>query len=113
MKRDWELIRLILLEIEKLPANGYLFPQHIKGFPVEVVSYHFKILKEAGLIEAECNPLCIAKSLTWEGHEFLDRIRQNTVWNKIGEMAVNSGISLSFEAIKELSKIALKQIIGG
>ena len=113
MKRDWELVRLILLEIEKLPPNGILFPQHIKGFPPEVVSYHFKILKEAGLIVADCDYLCVAKSLTWEGHEFLDRIRENSVWHKIGEIAVNKGIALSFEAIKELSKIAIKQIIGG
>ena len=113
MKRDWELIRLILLEIESLPPNKFLFPQQIKGFPPEVVSYHFRILKEAGLIVAECNHWCIAKSLTWEGYEFLDRIRENSIWNKIGNLAVNKGISLSFESIKELFKLALKEIIGG
>lgn len=112
MKRDWELVRLILLEIEKIPPNGMLFPQQIKGFPPEVVSYHFKILKEAKLIVADCDYWCVAKSLTWEGHEFLDRIRENSVWNKVGEMAVKKGLALSFEVIKELSKIAIKQIIG-
>jgi len=113
VKRNWELIRLILLEIESLPPNRFLFPQQIKGFPPEVVNHHFKILKEAGLIVAECDYWCVAKSLTWEGYEFLDSIRENTVWNKIGEIAISKGLPLSFEVIKELSKIAIKHIIGG
>jgi hypothetical protein len=49
--------------------------------------------------------------LTWQGHEFLERIKRDTVWNKVKELAMNKGIDLSIEVIKSLSAKVITSII--
>ena len=54
MKRDMELVRKILLETEEASNNPIEWiALNIEGYDPEVISYHVKIMKEAGLIEAE------------------------------------------------------------
>ena len=107
MKRDWELVRKILTQIEELDSSERsLKPSALEGYTSGVVSYHMSLLKDAGLIEATCSqPLsgqlqCIATSLTWDGHEFLDKIRSDTTWGKIKSLAKTKGLDLSIEVIK-------------
>lgn len=55
--------------------------------------------------------------LTWSGHEFLDCIRSNSVWNKTKQVFVSEGIGMTVDLIKSVatgvaSKI-LKGAIGG
>ena len=54
MKRDLDLARKILLTLEENEeATGHGFVRlHVKGYPLEQVSYHVKLLDSAGLIEA-------------------------------------------------------------
>lgn len=72
MKRDWDLIREILLKLEsQAEARELLKDSGFIGYPPEMVSYHFKLLHSAGLIEAvdysSMNELCyVARSLTWD-----------------------------------------------
>jgi hypothetical protein len=85
MKRDMELIREILLAVEdSVQTQGTIDLQLSERAP-EFVSYQVKCLAEAELIEAtdlssmhgfEWKP----RSLTWQGHEFLDAARNDTVW---------------------------------
>lgn len=41
-------------------------------------------------------------SLTWEGHEFLDAARNNTVWRKVLQLVKDKGASVPFEVVKQL-----------
>ncbi|AZS50380.1 DUF2513 domain-containing protein [Entomomonas moraniae] len=112
MKRDWDLIREILIAVEDLPdTTSRLNANAITEYDAETVSYHMSILNEAGLIVAQCSKtkpiLCFANSLTWEGHEFLDKIRQQSAWNKIKTIVRDKGLDLSYEALK----IALGAVI--
>ena len=45
--------------------------------------------------------------LTWAGHEFLDQVRSDTVWEKTKALVLKNTGSLSLEAVK----IALPMII--
>jgi hypothetical protein len=69
-----------------------------------------KIMDEAGLIETcsstthNSGPYRAAMSMTWEGHEFLDQIRQDTVWNRVKGGAREKGLDLSINVIGELAK---------
>jgi len=117
MKRDWELVREILATVEDLEnTQSVLRASDLEGYDPEIVSYHMKLLDEAGLIEAECNqpmngPLsCFATRLTWEGHEFIDQIRSDTVWNKTKSMLSEKGIDLSFEVIKFLAPMIIRSM---
>ncbi|WP_265754876.1 DUF2513 domain-containing protein [Avibacterium sp. 21-594] len=53
----------------------------------------------------------MAINLTWQGHEFLDKIRSDTAWNKIKQIIKTKGIDLSFEAIKLAGKSLLVSLL--
>lgn len=75
------------------------------------------LLEQAGLIdvrtiaygnkEADRFP----KSLTWEGHEFLDASRSQSTWEKAKALVLSKSGTLSFELLKEaLVAISKKQL---
>ena len=112
MKRNWDTIREILIKFEELdPEAGSL---QLSAFPSERAyefSYHVELLLEAGLIHAQMSKTFglhpqnfLAHRLTWEGHEFLDAIRSDTVWNKTKTSFVKGGLSMTFELIKGVAK---------
>jgi len=112
MKRDWELIREILLAIEAKPDDSWLGAEQIEGYSIEEISYHYKILHQAGLIEADFKGgLWWAKELTWQGHELLDSLREKALWNKIKEEIKEKGMSLSFEAIRVIASELIKRFL--
>lgn len=120
MKRNWELVRLILERVEAMPADKLtLRAEEIPEFSAEEVVYHFQLLKQAGLIEATMSQAIgmpqygFARAMTWHGHEFLDAIRSDKVWNKVKSTAKEKGVDLTFEVIKELAILALKGMLGG
>lgn len=106
MKRNWDLIRKILLKLEeKSDTTSWLQSDEIKGFDAKIVAYHYGLLTEAGLIKSlELSSLeeedYAALSLTWQGHEFLDKIKNENVWNKVKSTLQSKSLDLSFETIK-------------
>lgn len=113
MKRDWDLIREVLIKFEGLsPDAGWL---QLNDFPSERAyeySYHVELLMEAGLIQGEMSKLVgrrapqnfSAQRLTWQGHEFLDAIRSDTVWKKTKTSFIKGGLSMTLELVKEVAK---------
>ena len=115
MKRDMDLVRKILFEIESRPDTGVCFEVQVSGVPQAAVFYHVRLMAEAGLIEAmnltTDDLRWEAVRLTWQGHEFLDAARDDTVWNKGMELAKKTSGSLAFEGLKAvLIKLASLQI---
>lgn len=96
MKRDLDLVRRILLELETAPSTGLSWKK-IKGKPMDEILYHFEIMDEAGLIESKSKVQGLtlyshAKRLTWKGHEFLEAARDDNRWRKaVKEVAEKSG----------------------
>lgn len=72
MKRNWELIRQILLAVEQLAVEEQAVAANdIPGFAPEVVNYHLQLLNDAGLVKGSCSTYldgrveCFARQLTW------------------------------------------------
>ena len=113
MKRDKELMREILLRIEASPSPvGFVEIDIPKHAQIEV-SQHVELLSEAGFIEAydlttmdsyDWRP----KRLTYEGHEFLDTVRDPEIWRATKETAKKVGAS-SVEVLFEIGKNLVKQ----
>ncbi|MBX3371653.1 MAG: DUF2513 domain-containing protein [Nitrospira sp.] len=108
MKRDWDLVRKILLQLEE---QDCLASDDVQGHDTRVVSYHIGLLNEAGLIKAGPTPrrtgseqVWSASSLTWSGHEFLDQIRADSMWGQIKRTAREKGLDLSFDVVCSLAK---------
>lgn len=106
MQRDMDLVREILRYIENHTDMGNN-PMEIPGYTEEQISYHVKIMHQAGLIEAidfsshngeSWAPRC----LTWEGHEFLDNANNEKAWNKAKGIVAKNGVSASFDLMKDL-----------
>lgn len=107
MKRDMDLARKILFEIEKCEDPWGPNKVQIEGYDDQDVSYHIKLLNQAGLIEAQdvssTGPGGFswwAGSLTWEGHEFIEAARDENRWAKTKKFVLEKGGGLAFEAVK-------------
>lgn len=104
-----DLIRNILLRIEDYSKPTGWVSITIDGYTDSVISYHIKLLAQAGLIEAYNGSDSAgfdwkAKSLTWEGHEFLDAARNNKIWEKTKAVIKSKALGTSFEIVKEVLK---------
>ncbi len=109
MKRDMDLIKTILLYLEEnARPDQWIRGLNVEGYTEDQVYYHIKLLTETGLIEGRDAGIdqyfmWYASTLTWEGHEFLDSIRNEAVWNKIQEIVKEKGGSISMEVLKSLA----------
>jgi hypothetical protein len=116
MKRDMDLARSILLEVEKYPEPDGWADIKIEGYSIEEVSYHIKLLWQAELIEAidltdSSGFDWKAKSLTWKGHEFLDAARNPSRWQEAKKLIFEKGGSITFEIIKTVLSESIKNAI--
>jgi hypothetical protein len=116
VKRDPELVRKILLAMEAEDHGFAPAPFTIKGYDAETIGYHVWLMAQGGLVTAdivtaanEPSPTALPGSITWEGHEFLDAVRHDTVWRKVKTEMKDKGLTLPFSVIQALAlKIAAK-----
>lgn len=107
MKRDMDLIREILLELESSPQTA-MDTVVIDKRPPSEIGYHLELLADAGLIKAGTFQVIGAVrqfydiQLTWEGHEFLEAARDNTRWNQAKKLIKEKGGSLTFDILQGL-----------
>ena len=133
MKRDWDLIRKQLTDVEEendlfsdVPPEPKWEDQNEKTYMKQMDEYqaieerifgHFELLIKAGYVDG----LTISRGagghilysmskprLTMAGHDLLDTMRSTTIWEKIKVTAKTKGIELTFDAIKALGALALK-----
>lgn len=130
MKRDMDLIREILRQMEEF--SDLLGEVKIKaeGRSSDEVNYHVYLLHQAGLIQAvsavaggagaraqrSAGVLVQSDSfkyiplrLTWQGHEFLDAARNDTLWRKVKAKVLAGGGGLVFEVLKAALVAEIKQ----
>jgi len=125
MKRDWDTIRELLTKLEECTLPGDML--HLSNFLPEraaEVSYHMQLLFEAGLVDGQMymeqstRPRDFTASrLTWNGHEFLDVIRSETIWEKTKMAFLSHGLSMTLDLVKSVASnaaaAALKSVVGG
>ena len=109
MKKDWEIIRAILLELESSPtANAVLNANSLPPYDEQQVAYNIRLLNQAGYIVANTRDsssgdgkivIALARSLTNSGHELLDTIRSDRVWSKVQDKFKSSGLDMTFELV--------------
>ena len=81
MKRDFELIRQLLIFFEEKQSPQHIEVPPIDGYDELTIKYHLVLLHDAGLLR--CEPVRSSTServiyvlpfdLTWEGHGFSPR----------------------------------------
>lgn len=107
-----DLIRelLISLELDRKPDTN--------EFSDSEILYHKSLLIEAGLAQGSSLvgddvPIAITlHRLTWDGHEFLDNVKDDNMWQKIKALVVSKGGDASFSVLKALAtKLALEHFL--
>lgn len=109
MKRDWDVIREVLLEIESLNSAKIERIEYEVANDDTSKSENAFLLWQAGFIQGvNCSTsdgnAVIAQDLTWKGHELLDTIRVKTVLERIKKAALEKGIPLTFDSILAIGK---------
>lgn len=108
MKRDMDLVRKIMLAVEasERPLDSTLI--RISGYTTETITEHMRLLNEAGLIEGisaysvEHRLKWSELRLTWNGHDFIDAARNESVWTEtVTEVRKKTG-AVPFEVLKGL-----------
>lgn len=120
MKRDWDTIRDLLTRIEELPTTDHrLRLSDFEKDAAYTTSYHMELLINAGLVEGMMLPVIsggpvnfTTSKLTWEGHGFLDAIRNDTVWNKTKDTFASKGLDMTFDGIKSVAAWCLTSMLG-
>jgi len=125
MKRNWETIREILLKVEEctLPTDTVRLAD-FQGDRSSEISYHVSLLIEAGLINGQILQTLgpeakefFARGLTWHGHEFLDSIRSNAIWEATKKTFLEKGIEMTFELVRsgatQIASLVLKNALNG
>ncbi|MEB3189829.1 MAG: DUF2513 domain-containing protein [Snowella sp.] len=121
MKRNFSLIRRILLDIENMPVGKVISHFDYDDFDRLVVATHIKLLIDAKLLDGYLEDgfydgslkisYCI-NGLTWEGYEFLANAKNDTIWKKVTLQAEEKGESISMFVLNQLLAAAAKKYFG-
>ena len=120
MKRNMDLVRKILLQVEATEP-GKEIRLDVTGYSEEEIGLHVELMIEYGLVQGKAIPSndgpahSILKywidRMTWEGHDFLDAARNDTIWKKAKEKCLETTGGLAFDVLKaclvELGKEAI------
>jgi hypothetical protein len=84
----------------------------------EVISEHVKLLINEGFLEGRFErdlsggSHYVILGLTWEGHDFIDNAKNETVWKKVMADAEKKGMSLSMSVLNRLLTKAAQKYMG-
>jgi Hypothetical protein (DUF2513) len=119
MKRDYDLVRKLLLYLEQKPTPEAVDCPKIEGYDDLTIKYHLLLLAQAKLIDFEPELTSTGRIIrvlafnpSWEGHDFIDAVRNDAVWTKLKTQASEKGASLPFEVLKSLAIEAVKKLFG-
>ena len=137
MKRDWDLIRKQLTDIEEendlfvnVPVKPVYKDQDWDSYEMQLNEFltikgkvfgHLELLINAGYVDGLTVDRSIdgvfsyglhSPRLTMAGHDLFDTMRSDTVWEKIKATAKSKGIELTFDAIKVLAVTAYAAMLG-
>lgn len=117
MKRDMDLVRDLLLKIaeaEKPPKLSELVPGRKEGTAeYKLATYHIEMLvRDAGLVRGapyhtSSGDEWHSLQLTWPGNDYLENIRDPTVWDKTKEGVKKLG-GASWDIVIDLAKAYVK-----
>lgn len=116
MKRDLELLRHILMTIESSQkARIFIEDLITPEYNAKAVSYHICLLIDNNYIVATPRKVLgcpytqfIINRMTNLGHDYLDSIRDDTIWKQTQEQISKVASSVSLDVIKTVAgKITL------
>lgn len=116
MKRDYGLIREVLLKLEEL-TPGETYEATKLGMEYEderEFVYNIGLMIDAGLLEGEVVHSVVTRfqdafilSVRWEGQEYLDTVRDPAVWSETKRRLGRFAAEVPIDVLKQTAVAAL------
>lgn len=119
MKRDLDLVRSILIYVEKAEDEVDAEDLVTDGWPFETVAYHIRLMAHHGLVDlsddtrdmnGETLSLTVS-GLTWDGQDYLDAIRDPKVWAKVKKTVKEAIGSTTFEVVRQTGALVAMSMV--
>ena len=120
VRRDMDLIRDVLLSIEKdarMDGSQWLLfspeEMEITGHSLQEIGYNLNLLIEADFVkgQGEVEMLPVVSRLTWKGHEFPDNIRDRGVWETVKAQTARFS-SVGLGVVAAIAEAEIKKRLG-
>ncbi len=121
MKRDLDLIRYLMLRIEECDHYNVYLSDLLEGssYAPQLADYNIQLLAEAQYLQLfgfkntpdNYKNWCIVR-LTFTGHDYLDAIRDDNIWNETKSKLLDVGGTVSLEIVKLVAITAIKATLG-
>jgi hypothetical protein len=117
VKRDFDLIRRILKNVQACPSSDDFNVPEYEGYDYATVAEHVELLIEADLVRGKVYHTRGGASphisrLTWAGHEFLDAAQDEGLWAKAKRTLGEKLRGIPFEVLVEFLKWQAKEALG-
>lgn len=124
MQRDPDLLRNIMLAAEKQPAGQKLYGSGLRelcGNTHELADHVHQLIKSGyleGVVhfnDADTPPKVVIQRVSSAGHDFLQAMREDTIWRKVKEkimqptMSWTIGLAVAYAESIIREKLGLKQ----
>jgi hypothetical protein len=110
-RRDFNLIRAILLEAEQAGPHTFTFPEYERA----MIENHLMLVIEAGLVqgtimrEGTGSTHVLVNRLTWAGHDFVALLRDNARWQDVRIAALDAHGRAHFDVLVRILQNPPKQ----
>ena len=109
MKRDFDLIRQIMRDIEDLPAGSGSGTPSYQDVDRQTVTAHVILLIDAGLVNGKVltttqGPRLRISGLTWAGYDFLAVAKDDTMWAKAKKTVLAPAAGATWAVVLEWMK---------
>ncbi|WP_170211365.1 DUF2513 domain-containing protein [Robertmurraya siralis] len=118
MKRDLNLFKDILINLENHPKSEFIGKFNLDGIDKEFLDHHLELMRDAYLIKGEF--FYADNRLTWsslkitnDGYDFLENAKNDKVWKRALEVVKEKGGNVSLEVFKEILKQSAKIMFFG
>lgn len=124
MKLNHDCVRDVMIALEKhLTLDNIIYYEKFttfeetKSYSIDDIIYSLLKLREAGFIHSNNNvsdnrPQPFVTGITYEGHNFLDNVRDNTVWKNAKEKAFSTVSSVSIAIVNQVAGAYIKNKLG-
>ncbi len=119
MRRDLDLVRSILIYVEKAEDEVDAEDLVTDGWPFEIVAYHVRLMAHHGLVDLSDDTRdmngetlsLVVSGLTWDGQDYLDAIRDPKVWAKVKKTVKEAVGSTTFEVVRQTGTMVAMSMV--
>ena len=119
MKRNYELIREILIAVEQHPAAANTISlkttQFADKFPKitdDEMNDHIQMLADENFLSGEPHQFGrFITKLTWKGHDFIEQSKSETVWAKTKHVAGHLALGAFFAVLNNAAVLHAQSLL--